>query len=64
MWVEVEELTRRLDEADCSGGDAGTVDGGLEVELQGSPGTASELAQAPASYSYQYFVFSAHDVFG
>ena len=45
MWVEVEQLARRLHESHGSRGDVGAVEVGREIELQGSPGTAGQLSQ-------------------
>jgi len=45
MRVEVEQLPRGLHEPHGSRGNAGAVEVGREVELEGSPGTAGELSQ-------------------
>ena len=45
MRVEVEQLARGLDESNGSRGDGRAIEIGFEVELEGSPGTAGELAQ-------------------
>ena len=42
--MEVEQLDRSLEEPDGSWVDAGTVEVGVKVELQGPPGTACQLA--------------------
>lgn len=45
VGVEVQKLARRLDVSDGSRGDAGTVEVGADVELQGSPGATGPLYQ-------------------
>ena len=48
MRVEVQKLSRGLQEPSRARGNIGAVKVGSEVELQGSPGTAGELTQKPA----------------
>jgi hypothetical protein len=44
MRVEVQKLTRGLDESHGARRNVGAVKVAVEVELQGSPGTAGQLS--------------------